>query len=122
MQVGYVVLYVDDVEICRNFWRDRVGMVEKRGTPAGAYYVPQLGFPEQDFSFELVPRALMGDNPHGIDMATPSLCFHVDDMAATRARLVASGVEATEIGDTHGTMSFAFADPEGRWFAVIERP
>jgi hypothetical protein len=28
------------------------------------------------------------------------------------------GVEATEVGDHHGTPTFAFSDPEGRWFAV----
>ncbi|MFM7321837.1 MAG: VOC family protein [Armatimonadota bacterium] len=122
MQVGYVVLYVDDIELCRSFGRDRIGMVEKRCAFAGTTPIPQLGFPDQDFSFELVPRALMADNPDEIDMATPSLCFHVDDLVATRSRLRDAGVDASEIGDAHGTASFAFPDPEGRWFAVIKRP
>jgi hypothetical protein len=43
----------------------------------------------------------------------------VDDLAATRAALVANGVQATELGEHSGTASFAFPDNEGRWFAVI---
>ena len=34
------------------------------------------------------------------------------------ARLVARGVEATEVGEHFGMANFAFSDPEGRWFAV----
>ena len=118
MRVGYVVLYVDDAEACRRFWVDRVGMVEKRRTAAGEFTIVQVGFADQPFAFELVPLALMRDNPDGLDLATPSVCFHVEDLAATRADLVARGVEATEVGEHHGTPNFAFSDPEGRWFAV----
>ena len=34
--------------------------------------------------------------------------------------LVGRGVQATEVGDHQGTPSFAFSDPEGRWFAVTQ--
>ena len=63
--------------------------------------------------------ALMQDNPDGLDLATPSIAFRVDDLAATRAALVAKGVQATELGEHSGIASFAFPDNEGRWFAVI---
>lgn len=118
MRVGYVVLYVDDGERCRKFWVEQVGMVVRRSTQAGPFTVTQVGFADQAFSFELVPRELMKDNPDGLDLATPSICFHVDDLEATRAALVARGVQATDVADHHGRRSFAFADPEGRWFAV----
>lgn len=118
MKVGYVVLYVDDAELCRNFWVDKVGMVERKRTEIAGFTVAQVGFFEQPFSFELVPREMMKNNPDGLDMASPSICFHVDDLEATRAALVARGVNATEVGDHHGMHSFAFSDPEGRWFAV----
>ncbi len=118
MRVGYVVLYVNDGERCRKFWVEQVGMVERSRTPAGPFTVTRVGFADQPFSFELVPREMMKDNPDGLDLATPSICFHVGDLDATRAALVARGVKATEVGDHHGRRSFAFADPEGRWFAV----
>jgi lactoylglutathione lyase len=118
MKVGYVVLYVNDAETCRTFWVDQVGMVEKRRTEAGSLSVLQVGFADQPFAFELVPLELMKDNPDGLDLATPSIAFQVDDLEATRATLVGRGVQATEVGEHEGTRSFAFSDPEGRWFAV----
>jgi lactoylglutathione lyase len=118
MKVGYVVLYVKDPELCRSFWIDQVGMVERKRTAFGAFTVVQVGFADQPFSFELVPLDLMKDNPDGLDLATPSICFHAEDLDALRATLTARGVEATEVGDHFGMRNFAFSDPEGRWFAV----
>ncbi len=118
MQVGYVVLYVNDAEVCRRFWIEQVGMVEKRRSEAGSFTIVQVGFADQPFAFELVPLDLMKDNPDGLDLATPSIAFRVDDLEAARAELVGRGVQATEVGDHEGTPSFAFSDPEGRWFAV----
>ena len=120
MKVGYVVLYVNDAEACRSFWVEQVGMVEKRRSEAGGFTIAQVGFEDQWFAFELVPLELMKDNPDGLDLATPSIAFHVDDLEATRVALVGRGVEATDVGEHQGIRSFAFADPEGRWFAVTQ--
>ena len=118
MRVGYVVLYVNDAEACRRFWVEQVGMVEKRRQEAGGFAIVQVGFDDQQFGFELVPLELMKDNPDGLDLATPSIAFHVDDLEAARTDLVGRGVQATDVGAHGGRPSFAFCDPEGRWFAV----
>ena len=120
MKVGYVVLYVNDPEACRRFWVEQIGMVEKRRSEAGGFALVQVGFADQDFAFELVPLELMKDNPDGLDLATPSIAFKVDDLEASHADLVERGVQVTDVADHEGTPSFAFADPEGHWFAVIE--
>jgi lactoylglutathione lyase len=120
MKVGYVVLYVTDEVACQQFWTQKVGMIEKSRVPAGDHSVVQVGFSDQDFGFELVPLALMKDNPDGLDLATPSIAFRVDDLAATHAELVAEGVNATDLGEHSGMATFAFPDNEGRWFAVIK--
>ncbi len=120
MKVGYVVLYVTDEASCLRFWTEQVGMVEKGRKQAGQFSIVQVGFAGQDFAFELVPLALMQNNPDGLDLATPSIAFRVDDLAATRDALVAKGVQATELGQHPGIASFAFPDNEGRWFAVVE--
>jgi lactoylglutathione lyase len=118
MRVRYVVLYVTDVALCRRFWVEQVGMVEKDRKEIGDFSVVQVGFADQPFAFELVPLAMMADNPFGLDLATPSIALQVDDLEAARAQLVERGVTAMEIGDHGGVQSFAFSDPEGRWFAV----
>ncbi len=120
MRVGYVVLYVNDAEACRTFWVEQLGMVEKRRSEAGAFTIAQVGFADQPFAFELVPLEMMKDNPDGLDLATPSICFQVDDLEATHADLVERGVQASDVGEHQGTRSFAFSDPEGRWFAVTQ--
>lgn len=118
MRLGYVVLYVKDAAACLRFWTEQVGMVEKDRKHAGDFDIVKVGFADQSFNFELVPLDLMKDNPDGLDLATPSIAFHVDDLAATRERLVAADVQATELGNHSGVESFAFSDNEGRWFAV----
>ena len=120
MKVGYVVLYVNDAEACRRFWVEQIGMVEKRRSEAAGSTIAQVGFADQPFAFELVPLELMKENPDGLDLATPSIAFTVDDLGATHDALVGRGVQATDVGDHQGTPSFAFADPEGRWFAVTQ--
>lgn len=118
MRLGYVVLYVQDPEACLAFWTSKIGMVEKRRTQAGDFVIVQVGFAEQDVAFELVPLDLMKDNPDGLDLATPSIAFHAEDLQAVHAGLVAKGVQAMEPGEHSGVASFAFSDNEGRWFAV----
>ena len=118
MEVAYVVLYVNDAEVCRDFWIAKIGMVEKRRTKAGVFEIVQVGFADRSFAFELVPLELMKDNPDDLDLAMPSIAFRVADLEATHTTLVGRDVQVTEVGDHEGTPSFAFADPEGHWFAV----
>ena len=120
MKVRYVVLYIEDAEVCRRFWVNKIGMVEKGRSQAGDFTIVQVGFADQDFAFELVPLGSMKDNPDDLDLATPSIAFRVDDLQATHATLIERGVEASDVGEHAGTPSFAFSDPEGRWFAVTE--
>ncbi len=120
MRVGYVVLYVTNPSECQSFWTQKVGMVEKSRKQAGDFDIVQIGFADQDFSFELVPLELMKNNPDGLDLATPSIAFHVDSLEATRAELLAKNVNATEIADHGGINAFAFSDNENRWFAVLQ--
>lgn len=120
MRLGYVVLYVEDAAACLRFWTEQVGMVEKGRKQAGPFAIVQVGFADQDVSLELVPLDLMKDNPDGLDLATPSIAFHVADLDTTQKALVAAGVQAQEPGDHGGVAAFAFADNEGRWFAVTQ--
>jgi lactoylglutathione lyase len=119
MRIGYVVLYVTDAVACLRFWTEQVGMVEKYRQEAGTFSIVRVGFPDQDVAFELVPLALMQDNPDGLDLATPSIAFRVDDLTASCAALAAQDVQVTEVGEHAGIASFAFSDNEDRWFAVI---
>ena len=119
MKVGYVVLYVNDAAACLRFWTEKVGMVEKGRKSAGPFEIVRVGFADQEFSFELVPLALMQSNPDKLDLATPSIAFSVADLDAEHARLAAAGVQVTEISTARGPRAFALIDNEGRGFAVL---
>jgi lactoylglutathione lyase len=120
MKVGYVVLYVNDVQSSLQFWIDKFGMIEKGKKEAGPFTIPRIGFPDQDFSFELVPVALMADNPDGLNLAAPSIAFYLPNLEAAHRDFQEKGITCSEIADHGGTNSFGFSDNENRWFAVLE--
>ncbi len=120
MRVGYVVLYVNDVEACAQFWTKQVGMVERERNQFAEHCVVRVGFSDQNFSIELVPLAMMKENPDGLDLATPSICFYSDDLVAEHKKLSDNAVSVTEIGEHFGMTTFAFIDNEGRGFAVAK--
>lgn len=120
MKVGYVVLYVNDPVASLNFWVENFGMVEKGRKEAGPFSIVRIGFTDQDFSFELVPLELMQNNPAGLNLGAPSTAFYVSNLEESRSGLVAKKIQCSEIADRGGINSFAFADNENRWFAVLE--
>lgn len=119
MQIGYVVLYVEDPDASRQFWIETMGMVAKSQKQAGEFSIVQVGFENQEFNLELVPLALMRQHPHGLDLATPSMAFRVPDLETTHRELRERGVSTSDINEQAGIPSFAFADNENRWFAVL---
>ena len=120
MKVGYVVLYVNDPAGSLQFWTEKFGMVEKGSKSAGPFSIVRIGFADQDFSFELVPLELMQNNPSGLNLGAPSTAFYVSNLEETRATLLSKQVQCSEIADHGGLNSFAFADNENRWFAVLQ--
>ena len=121
MRLGYVVLYVNDVQLCCDFWTNKVGMEVQSTTSIGAFQVVRIGFQGKETSIELVPLELMKSNPDGLDLATPSLCFYVENLEIEHERLQVNGVEVSDISGDFGQPTFAFSDNEGRWFAVSAR-
>jgi lactoylglutathione lyase len=120
MRIGYVVLYVDDSEACARFWTDQVGMKVQMQSRALDFSIFRVGFSERDAALELVPRELMKENPDGLDLTTPSICFYVDDLQEAHKKLSENNVLVTEITNHFDNENFAFSDNEGRWFAVLQ--
>ena len=90
-------------------------------TSHSPFTVAQVGFADQAFSFELVPRAMMKDNPDGLDLAAPSICFHVDDLDAELARLEGLGYRRIS-GPKPGAdgMRIAFLHPSDTSKVLVE--
>ncbi|HMV44785.1 MAG TPA: VOC family protein [Leptospiraceae bacterium] len=120
MKVGYVVLYVQDEKQSLEFWTKKVGMIVKKSQEAAGFQITRVGFKDQDFSFELVPLKLMENNPDGLNLGIPSICFTAPDLVALHTQLKSNGVKVTDIANHFGTDSFAFSDSEDHYFAAIQ--
>ncbi|CAB4331792.1 MAG: hypothetical protein F2839_01260 [Actinobacteria bacterium] len=120
MQVGYVVLYVTEPDACLDFWVNKIGMEVRESMEVLDAAIYKVGFEGQRFSFELVPLKLMENYPEGLDLATPSICFYVDDLETEYQKLNNNGIKASEISSRGGKNSFAFSDNEARSFAEME--
>ena len=119
MKLGYVVLYIEDPAACEEFWVKKLDCKVVERNQAGNFSIAKVELPSGGAFLELVPKALMADNPDGLDLATPSLCFFVADADAMHAQLESRGVTLAPLRDHFGKRSFAFSDNEGRWFAVM---
>ncbi|MBN2736046.1 MAG: VOC family protein [Spirochaetales bacterium] len=120
MKVYYVVLYVKDPEASLKFWTEKVGMVSKSIMETGRFKIHKVGFPDQDFSFELVPLDLMKNNPDNLNLGTPSICFSTPDLVGLNEKLTKSGVKVSSISNHFGQDNFAFSDNSDNWFAVVQ--
>lgn len=120
MEVGYVVLYVQDEKQSLEFWTKKVGMIVKKSQEAAGFQINRVGFKDQDFTFELVPLKLMENNPDGLNLGLPSICFTAPDLVALHNQLKSNGVKVTDIANHFGNDSFAFSDLEDHYFAAIQ--
>lgn len=86
----------------------------------GDFLIASVVHSESDAALQLVPLAMMKENPDNLDLATPSICFYVSNLESEHKRLSSNGVQVSEIMQRGSQFSFAFSDNEGRWFAVME--
>lgn len=120
VEIGYVVLYMKDTEQAAAFWQTNFDFKVKKEQEVGPHKVITIGTVEGQTNFELVPLALMENNPNNLNLAIPSICLHTSDLQAEHERLTALGVRVTDIADHGGRNSFAIFDAEDNAFACVE--
>lgn len=119
-EIGYVVLYLKDTQAGAKFWTDNFDFIIKKEVEVGEFKVITVGTKTGTTNFELVPLGLMEDNPHGLNLAIPSICLRVDNLEQTYAELKSKGVEVSPIEDHGGMLTFAVIDSESNAYAVLE--
>ncbi len=120
MNLNYVVLYMENTETSKDFWVEKIGFEVKKTVDAGVAKIYTVGQRGDNTNIELVPMALMANNPHGLNLGTPSLCFKTADIQAEYNRLTENGVKVTDIMDHGGMQVFTFFDAEEKAFAIAE--
>jgi catechol 2,3-dioxygenase-like lactoylglutathione lyase family enzyme len=114
-RLNRVILFVKHMDECAKFYRDVLGL-----QPHG--YADE-GWKTFDAGGTFVSlHKHSGSNPRGRRPKHVQLVFKVDDVAATRAELIAKGAELDEIVVPEPSFSFCNGrDPEGNWFQVSSR-
>jgi catechol 2,3-dioxygenase-like lactoylglutathione lyase family enzyme len=116
MSLGLVSIYCQDLERARAFYTETLGL---------AIAEPFSG---PDFIFLVagttgVALRPVAEAPEGAQAGAGSieLSFLVEDVHATRADLIARGVEVTtEVGDVGAGFAFLARDPEGHMLAFAQ--
>jgi predicted enzyme related to lactoylglutathione lyase len=117
MRIELILLPSSDVDRTKAFYADRVGFVLDHDVePGNGMRVVQLTPPGSACS--------IGFGVGMIDPASPPLQgIHlvVDDIEATRERLLRSGVDLSAVQDVGGGIRYAyFSDPDGNSWALQE--
>jgi predicted enzyme related to lactoylglutathione lyase len=116
MSLGLISVYCEDLQRARAFYVETLGL-----TVAEQFSGPDFTFVVAGtHSIALRP---MADAPAGAQAGAGSveLNFVVEDVHATRADLVAKGVDVrTEVGDVGAGFAFLARDPEGHMLAFAQ--
>lgn len=112
-ELAFVAYYVRDMPRARRFYGDVLGLA------------PGEWFNEEWIEFDLGNATFALDatgEELGITPGSSSgAAFEVDDIAATRQRLIDAGAEATEVFEFPPCWTCFVRDPEGNRFAIHQR-
>jgi catechol 2,3-dioxygenase-like lactoylglutathione lyase family enzyme len=110
--IAFFAYSVRDIPRTRAFYRDTLGLRE--GDSFGDHWVE---FDVGNATFGIGNGEPLGFEPG----ASTGAAFEVDDMAAMRERLVASGVEVGDVHEFPACITCFARDPEGNRFALHQR-
>lgn len=112
--LAFVAYSVRDIPAAVTFYRDVVGLTP--GETFGDHWA--------EFNLGSTAFGIGNGEPLGfIPGKSTGAMFEVDDIAATRQRLVENGTEVTEINEfPSGCRACFTSDPEGNRFGLHQRP
>jgi lactoylglutathione lyase len=122
VKLTHVRLLVNDIDTCRDFYKNKLGLEEQLAVVEGIYYEFKAG----DCVLALYKRELM-ESVAGVEMAPTqavdkvALTFNVDDVDATYKELTGRGVIfATEPHDQEAWVLRVahLRDPEGNLIEI----
>ncbi len=123
MKTLFVAFRVSDLEVALEFYTALGYAIVGRGDFDGGTRLVMLAFPaEPEVSLELVHRPADGPvAPGGCD----HLAVQVDDLDATRVRLLATGLQPGEVqlpGGLNGPRTAWLVDPDGYRIELVQWP
>ncbi len=119
---GQVMLYVNNVEVCADFWINnfeftKIDTMEVDGKIVSIELMP---YNNSDTNLVLFDKEFVKATSDLAYLSTPSLLFSTYDIKEMHEKLTQRGVKVSEISDIQGLINFNFPDPENNYFAVRE--
>jgi catechol 2,3-dioxygenase-like lactoylglutathione lyase family enzyme len=118
MRMAQTIVFVEDVPRMQAFYQGALGLSVISAEPGWV----RLDAGGVVFALHAIKRGPRPADPplERVDSCI-KLCFHVDDVAAARANLVAAGTRMREIHHYEGVAFCDGVDPEGNIFQITTR-
>ena len=118
MRMAQTIVFVDDVPRMQAFYQATLGLPVIAAEPGWV----QLDAGGVIFALHAIkPGPKRPEPPPERVDSHIKLCFHVDDIDATRAALIATGVRMREVHSYSGIAFCDGIDPEGNVFQITTR-
>lgn len=120
--LGQVMLYVWDVERVKAFWTEQAGfVVVSEMQEEGVHFYELAPNEHAQTTVVLQDRKMVEAAEPELNFETPSLMFYTEDINQLYQKFQEAGVTVGELVEMETINVFNFADPEGNYFAVMER-
>ncbi|WP_432355487.1 VOC family protein [Sporosarcina sp. A2] len=122
-KIGQVMVYVSDQDNIKKFWIEQVGfsVISEEDNGEGMRWIEIAPSKESDTCIVLHDKELISKMQPELNLGTPSLLFFTDKLDELFEKLKNSHVTVGELVSIPTGRVFNFADPEGNYFAVMEK-
>ncbi|WP_102273721.1 VOC family protein [Cytobacillus massiliigabonensis] len=122
-QIGQIMLYVNNQDEVLKFWTDKAGFIVKseEDNGQGMRWIEIAPSMDAETSIILHNKEFIAKMEPELNLGTPSLMFFTERLDQLYTDLSAKSVTVGELVTMPSGRVFNFADPEGNYFAVMEK-
>ncbi len=122
-KVGQIMLYVNNQEESVQFWTEKVGfsLIAEVEAGPGMKWFEIAPTKEAETGFVLHNKELIAQMQPELNLGTPSLMFHTENLDELYKNLSDKNITVGELITMPSGRVFNFADNEGNYFAVLEK-
>lgn len=122
-KLGQIMLYVNNQEEIVKFWTEQVGftVISEEGDGSGLRWIEIAPTKEAETSIVLHNKEAIEKLEPELNLGTPSLMFYSQDLENLYAEFSSKNITVGEMIHLPTGKVFNFADPEGNYFAIMEK-
>lgn len=113
-----LMIYVDDVPKCVNFWQTLDFVVIEQQELDGTLVVEIAPNADSSVHFVLYDREFIQSHSPEVATNAPSIIFTSENITELYKKIITLDVEVGDLIQMGEQMVFNFADPDGNYFAV----